>query len=151
MQPTLQPLGETRQHPASEDMGCEGCHERRFRRGKRNKRMVTLRGEVAVERPYSVCPNWGAGRFPQDEPGCLNATVSSDALAKPRVGLSGWLPDAPGQAVFEPMGERLIRASSSWRPSNGMGSAGKPLSNPTPTRERGAGGAARCALRPSPA
>jgi hypothetical protein len=51
----------------------------------------------------------------------LNATVSSDALAKQRVGLSGWLPDAQGQAVFEPMGERLIRASSSWRPTQPHG------------------------------
>lgn len=64
MQQTLQHLVETRQHPASDDLRCEGCHERLFRRGKRKKRIVTLRGEVEVERPYYVCPNCGAGRFP---------------------------------------------------------------------------------------
>jgi len=64
MHQTLQHLVETRQHPASDEIRCEGCHERMLRRGKRKKRIVTIRGEVEFERPYYVCPTCGAGRFP---------------------------------------------------------------------------------------
>jgi hypothetical protein len=53
--------------------------------------------------------------FPLDEPLGLNETVSSQQLGKKRVWLSGLLPDEQCSAVFEPISERLIPASSSWR------------------------------------
>lgn len=64
MQQTLQSLVEMKQEPTSNEVRCESCNERMSRRGKRKKRMVTIRGEVEVERPYYVCPSCGAGRFP---------------------------------------------------------------------------------------
>ena len=64
MQQTLQRLVETKQQPPPDEIRCENCHERLSRRGKRKKQIVTVRGEVEVERLYYVCPNCGAGRFP---------------------------------------------------------------------------------------
>jgi len=64
MQQTIQRLVERQAQPTSEDMRCEECSQRMFRRGKRKKRVVTRRGEVEVERLYYVCPKCGAGRFP---------------------------------------------------------------------------------------
>jgi len=64
MQQTLQRLVESKQQPRVDDMRCEGCAKRMSRRGKRKKQLVTVRGEVEVERTYYVCPNCGAGRFP---------------------------------------------------------------------------------------
>lgn len=64
MQQTLQRLVEVKQQPLANEVICERCQKRMSRRGKRQKRIVTVRGEVTVERPYYVCPNCGAGSFP---------------------------------------------------------------------------------------
>lgn len=64
MQQTLQRLVEVKQQPLPNEVICERCQKRMSRRGKRQKRVVTVRGEVVVERPYYVCPNCAAGRFP---------------------------------------------------------------------------------------
>lgn len=43
---------------------CETCQVRMQKRGKRNKRVVSKRGEIELERRYYVCPQCGAGVFP---------------------------------------------------------------------------------------
>ena len=63
MQSTMQSLSETQQ-AEPEEVLCVQCQSAMHKRGKRKKRVVTLRGEVEVERQYYVCPNCGAGSFP---------------------------------------------------------------------------------------
>lgn len=64
MQHTLQCLVETQQTAPLDEVRCEKCHVRMSRRGKRKRQLVTVRGEVEVERQYYVCPKCGAGYFP---------------------------------------------------------------------------------------
>ncbi len=64
MQQSLQRLVEVKQRSGSNEVRCEHCQTRMSRRGKRKKRIVTVRGEVEVERPYYGCPQCGATRFP---------------------------------------------------------------------------------------
>lgn len=64
MHQTMQELVESQQEAVVDDLYCESCHERMSRRGKRKRRIVTVRGEVEVERTYYVCPKCGTGRFP---------------------------------------------------------------------------------------
>lgn len=64
MHQTMQQLVESQQQASVDDVCCESCHERMSRRGKRKRRIVTVRGEVEVERSYYVCPQCGTGRFP---------------------------------------------------------------------------------------
>ena len=49
---------------AAVEVWCEVCKVRMTARGRRRKRVVTVRGEVEVERRYYVCPQCGQGRFP---------------------------------------------------------------------------------------
>jgi Zn finger protein HypA/HybF involved in hydrogenase expression len=64
MQQTMQYMVESQQLAPVNDLRCENCHEHMSRRGKRKRHIVTVRGEVEVERIYYVCPNCGTGRFP---------------------------------------------------------------------------------------
>jgi len=64
MQQTLQSLVKEKHQALPDEVLCEHCHKRMLRRGNRKKRVVTVRGEVAVERQYYVCPSCRAGRFP---------------------------------------------------------------------------------------
>lgn len=64
MQQSLQLLVKTKQQPTAHEVRCDPCNARMSRRGKRKKQIVTVRGEVEVERPYYVCPKCGATRFP---------------------------------------------------------------------------------------
>jgi Zn finger protein HypA/HybF involved in hydrogenase expression len=61
---TLQCLLEAQGSEQAEEVSCEECGVRMQRRGKRRKRVVTLGGEVDVERDYYVCPKCGSGHFP---------------------------------------------------------------------------------------
>jgi Zn finger protein HypA/HybF involved in hydrogenase expression len=63
MQETLQQLlkGDEGKQAA---IWCEACGVRMTARGRRRKRVVTVRGEVEIERRYYVCPQCGQGRFP---------------------------------------------------------------------------------------
>ena len=63
MQGTMQSLSETQQ-AESRNVIYEACQVMIHRRGKRSKRVVTLRGEVEIEREYYVWPKCGAGIFP---------------------------------------------------------------------------------------
>jgi len=63
MQGTMQSLSDTQQAEPSHII-CEACQVMMHRRGKRNKRVVTLRGEVEIKRDYYVCPECGTGIFP---------------------------------------------------------------------------------------
>jgi hypothetical protein len=63
MQETMQRLVES-DEAASAEVWCEGCKVRMTARGRRRKRVVTVRGEVEIERRYYVCPECGQGRFP---------------------------------------------------------------------------------------
>ncbi len=63
MQGTMQSLSESQQ-AAPNEVRCEQCNRPMHKRGKRKKQVVTLRGEVEVERQYYVCPCCGAGTFP---------------------------------------------------------------------------------------
>lgn len=64
MQQTMQHLVESQQQAPMDELRCESCEVRMSRRGKRKRRIVTVRGEVEVERSYYVCPKCGTGRFP---------------------------------------------------------------------------------------
>lgn len=44
--------------------GCPECGGKLRQKGKRRKQVVTVRGEVVVERDYYVCSVCGAGYFP---------------------------------------------------------------------------------------
>jgi hypothetical protein len=63
MQATMQSLSQ-RQPVESNGVRCEACNIAMQKRGKRKKQVVTLRGEIEVERQYYVCPCCGAGTFP---------------------------------------------------------------------------------------
>jgi YgiT-type zinc finger domain-containing protein len=43
---------------------CPACGGKLRHKGKRRKQVVTVRGEVTVERDYYVCTECGAGHFP---------------------------------------------------------------------------------------
>lgn len=63
MQGTMQSLGESQQTEPNE-VRCEPCNTAMHKRGKRKKQVITLRGEIEVERQYYVCPCCDAGTFP---------------------------------------------------------------------------------------
>jgi hypothetical protein len=63
MQGTMQSLSQSQQAEPDE-VRCEPCNTSMHKRGKRKKQVVTLRGEIEVERQYYVCPCCGAGTFP---------------------------------------------------------------------------------------
>lgn len=63
MQETLQQLV-TCDEGKQAEIWCEGCGVRMTARGRRRKRVVTVRGEVEIERRYYVCPQCRQGRFP---------------------------------------------------------------------------------------
>jgi len=43
---------------------CPTCAGKLRYKGKRKRRVVTVRGEIEVERDYYVCTACGAGYFP---------------------------------------------------------------------------------------
>lgn len=43
---------------------CPSCQGKLRNKGKRRKRLITVRGEIEVERDYYVCQDCGAGHFP---------------------------------------------------------------------------------------
>ena len=43
---------------------CPHCQGKLRNKGKRHKRLITLRGEVEVERDYYICLDCGEGYFP---------------------------------------------------------------------------------------
>jgi len=63
VQGTLQSLGKT-QGDEPDEVSCEACGCLMHKRGKRKKRIVTMRGEMEIERQYYVCPTCGVGTFP---------------------------------------------------------------------------------------
>lgn len=63
MQAAMQSLSES-QRAEPNEVECEKCNTPMHKRGKRKKQVVTLRGEIEVERQYYVCPRCGAGTFP---------------------------------------------------------------------------------------
>ncbi len=63
MQGTMQSLSQSQQAEPDE-VRCEACNTPMHKRGKRKKQVVTLRGEIEVERQYYICPCCGAGTFP---------------------------------------------------------------------------------------
>ena len=64
MQEAMQKLSDSQQQDFGKAVYCEECKTRMQKRGRRKKRVVTLRGEVAMDRQYYRCPNCGAGHFP---------------------------------------------------------------------------------------
>jgi cytochrome c len=64
MQQTMQELVASQQPPPGDDVECQHCHARMSRRGKRKRHLVTVQGEVQIERQYYVCPACRTGRFP---------------------------------------------------------------------------------------
>jgi uncharacterized protein with PIN domain len=63
MQGTMQSLSESQQVEPNE-VRCDQCNTPMHKRGNRTKQVITLRGEIEVERQYYVCPHCGAGTFP---------------------------------------------------------------------------------------
>jgi len=64
MQASLQGLVETEQVVTRGEQYCEHCQARLSRRVKRKKRVVTVNGEVEVERDYYLCSQCGTGFSP---------------------------------------------------------------------------------------
>ena len=64
MNQSLQKLAQEKQPEQAAAVHCKACAAKLYRRGKRKKRVETLRGEIEIERQYLVCPNCGAGYFP---------------------------------------------------------------------------------------
>lgn len=61
-QAVMQTLVEESQTPGQRV--CPRCGGKLRQKGKRRKQVVTVRGEVEVERDYYVCSTCGAGSFP---------------------------------------------------------------------------------------
>ncbi|MCI0553881.1 MAG: hypothetical protein L0287_23270 [Anaerolineae bacterium] len=64
MNQSLQKLAQEKQPEQAEEIQCKACGEKLYRRGKRKKRVETLRGEIEIERQYLVCSNCSASYFP---------------------------------------------------------------------------------------
>lgn len=64
MNQSLQKLAQEKQVVPSKELNCPACGEKMYRRGKRKKRVETLRGEIEIERQYLVCPKCGETYFP---------------------------------------------------------------------------------------
>ena len=64
MNQSLQKLAQENQAVPSNKENCRACGTKMYRRGKRKKRIETLRGEIEIERQYLVCPNCGESYFP---------------------------------------------------------------------------------------
>lgn len=64
MNQSLQKLAQSKQAEVNETVPCPACGEKMHSRGKRKKRVETLRGEIEIERGYFVCPNCGETYFP---------------------------------------------------------------------------------------
>lgn len=64
MNQSLQKLAQEKQPEQNETVCCQACGEKMHRRGKRKKRVESLRGEIEIERQYLVCPNCGESYFP---------------------------------------------------------------------------------------
>lgn len=58
MQQSLQRLVEVKQQARTNEVRCQHCQTRMSRRGKRHKRIVTVRGEIEIERPFTA-RKWG--------------------------------------------------------------------------------------------
>ena len=57
-------LGEVMGEQQSKIACCPDCGGKLRNKGKRGKRLVTLRGETIIERPYTQCKACGTGFFP---------------------------------------------------------------------------------------
>lgn len=64
MNQSLQKLAQVNQAPPPQEVNCKACGSKMYRRGKRKKRIETLRGEIEIERQYLVCPDCGESSFP---------------------------------------------------------------------------------------
>lgn len=64
MNQSLQKLAQEKQPDQVDPIDCQACGEKLYRRGKRKKRVETLRGEIEIERQYLVCPKCGETFFP---------------------------------------------------------------------------------------
>lgn len=67
MNQTLQKLAQEKQVVPGKEINCPACGEKMYRRGKRKKRVETVRGEIGIEHHYLVCPGCGESYFPLDE------------------------------------------------------------------------------------
>lgn len=64
MKQSLQKLAQGKQPEQIDPIHCQACGKKMYRRGKRKKRVETLRGEIEIERQYYVCPKCGETYFP---------------------------------------------------------------------------------------
>lgn len=64
MQKSLQKLVQEKQAEQAKVVHCQACGEKMHRRGKRKKRVESLRGEIEIERLYLVCPTCSETYFP---------------------------------------------------------------------------------------
>jgi hypothetical protein len=107
MQGTVQSLSESQQAEPNE-VGCEECNTPMHKRGKRKKRVVTLRGETDVKRSYYQCDGCGEACFPPRYAVRVEWKCFSPAFAKQMVWLSSLLPYAQSVEVMEQIGERYM-------------------------------------------
>jgi YgiT-type zinc finger domain-containing protein len=64
MNQSLQKLAQEKQVVPTKGVKCKTCGEKMYRRGKRKKRVETVRGEIEIERQYLVCSKCGETYFP---------------------------------------------------------------------------------------
>lgn len=64
MNQSLQKLVQEKQAEGKAVVHCLACGEKMHSRGKRKKRVETLRGEIEIERAYFVCSHCGQTSFP---------------------------------------------------------------------------------------
>jgi len=57
-------LREVTGEQADESVSCVECGGKLRNKGKHSKRLITLRGEINLERAYSQCEDCGKGIFP---------------------------------------------------------------------------------------
>ncbi len=94
---------------------CGDCGGRLRNKGKRKRRVLTLRGEAEIERKYYQCQDCGKGFFPLDEQLGLNGSGFSPTFAKHMVWLSGILPYERCVEVFERLAGPYVSPASIWR------------------------------------
>jgi hypothetical protein len=94
---------------------CPPCGTTLLNKGKQQRQVVSLRGEVRLERTYYECQDAEKAIFPFDNQLELTRSVYSPDLAQQMVWLSGLLPYRQCEQVFARIGERRLPASSIWR------------------------------------
>ena len=64
LQEIMQELVEVSSSSKKQSLSCPNCEKAMRYKGKKSKQMITLRGEVEIERDYYYCEACRSGHFP---------------------------------------------------------------------------------------